>query len=196
MTSFPNLLKFEIRKTAILIFFLTLFWTLDYIATSTIKATISDLCSCSCSCSWACVYVYIKAILQWNMNCCACVNFMLAFVLVLLVKTRLSNLSFHPSELSRRPEKIITGLSNYLLLTVERGEVCWRYCPSCPKANFTNMKVLFAWRNATWEAVKIRCEKKFKPASVIPKQCSTNRANKPTGSWSLCWFQINPLSDE
>ena len=109
MTSFPNLLKFEIRKTAILIFFLTLFWTLDYIATSTIKATISDLCSCSCSCSWACVYVYIKAILQWNMNCCACVNFMLAFVLVLLVKTRLSNLSFHPSELSRRPEKIITA---------------------------------------------------------------------------------------
>ena len=26
--------------------------------------------------------------------------------------------------------------------------------------------------------------------STIPVQCSTNWANKPTGSWSLCWFQI------
>ena len=26
--------------------------------------------------------------------------------------------------------------------------------------------------------------------SPILVQCSTNWANKPTGSWSLCWFQI------
>ena len=32
--------------------------------------------------------------------------------------------------------------------------------------------------------------------SAIPVQRSTNWANKPTGSWSLCWFQINPWSDE
>ena len=31
----------------------------------------------------------------------------------------------------------------------------------------------------------------FEPmTSVIPVQCSTNWANKPTGSWSPCWFQI------
>ena len=29
-------------------------------------------------------------------------------------------------------------------------------------------------------------------AFAIPVQRSTNWANKPTGSWSLCWFQINP----
>ena len=32
--------------------------------------------------------------------------------------------------------------------------------------------------------------------STIPVQSSTNWANKPTGSRSLCWFQINPWSDE
>ena len=32
--------------------------------------------------------------------------------------------------------------------------------------------------------------------SAIPVQRSTNWANKPTGSWLLCRFQINPRSDE
>ena len=32
--------------------------------------------------------------------------------------------------------------------------------------------------------------------SVIPVQRSTNWTNKPTGSWLLSWFQINPWSDE
>ena len=32
--------------------------------------------------------------------------------------------------------------------------------------------------------------------SAIPVQRSTNWANKPTGSWSLGWFQINPRSGE
>ena len=32
--------------------------------------------------------------------------------------------------------------------------------------------------------------------SSIPVKRSTHWANKPTGSWSLCWFQINPWSDE
>ena len=32
--------------------------------------------------------------------------------------------------------------------------------------------------------------------SATPKQCSTNWANRPIGSWSLCWFVINPWSDE
>ena len=31
---------------------------------------------------------------------------------------------------------------------------------------------------------------------AIPMQRSTNSANKPTESWLLCWFQINPWSGE
>lgn len=34
----------------------------------------------------------------------------------------------------------------------------------------------------------------FEPkAFVIPVQCSTDSANKPTGSWSLSWFVLNLL---
>ena len=43
--------------------------------------------------------------------------------------------------------------------------------------------------------VKIRLEKTiqactgFEPmTSAIPLQCSTNRANKPTGNWSFCCY--------
>ena len=32
--------------------------------------------------------------------------------------------------------------------------------------------------------------------SAIPAQRSTNWANTPTESWPLCWFQMNPWSDE
>ena len=32
--------------------------------------------------------------------------------------------------------------------------------------------------------------------SAIPVQRSTNWANKPTGSWSMCWVQIKHPSDE
>ena len=31
---------------------------------------------------------------------------------------------------------------------------------------------------------------------MIPVQRYTNWANKPTENWLLCWFQINPWSDE
>ena len=31
---------------------------------------------------------------------------------------------------------------------------------------------------------------------AIPVKRSTNRADKPTGSWSLCWIQINLPCDE
>ena len=38
---------------------------------------------------------------------------------------------------------------------------------------------------------------RFEPmTSEIPVQRSTNWANKPTGSWSMCWVQINHPSDE
>ena len=44
---------------------------------------------------------------------------------------------------------------------------------------------------------KIQACTGFEPMTfAIPVQCSTNWANKPTGSWSMCWFQINPWSDE
>ena len=44
---------------------------------------------------------------------------------------------------------------------------------------------------------KIQACTGFEPmTSAIPVQCSTNWANKPTGSWSLCWFQINSWSGE
>ena len=37
----------------------------------------------------------------------------------------------------------------------------------------------------------------FEPMTfAIPVQRTTNWANKPTGNWSLCWFQINPWSGE
>ena len=33
----------------------------------------------------------------------------------------------------------------------------------------------------------------FEPVtSAIPEQGSTNQANKPTGSWSLCWIMLVP----
>ena len=36
----------------------------------------------------------------------------------------------------------------------------------------------------------------FEPmTSVISMQCSTNWANKPTGSWSLCWHAKNQWGD-
>ena len=50
--------------------------------------------------------------------------------------------------------------------------------------------------------MKIRPEKNqtcmgVKPrTSAISVQCSTNWANKPTGSWSFCWFVINLWGDE
>ena len=37
----------------------------------------------------------------------------------------------------------------------------------------------------------------FEPmSSIILVQCSTNWANRPIGSWLLCWLQINPPSGE
>ena len=65
-----------------------------------------------------------------------------------------------------------------------------------------NMKVIFTVLNTSWAVVKIRPEKiqactEFEPMTpAILVQCSTNWANKPTGSWSLCWFQINPWGGE
>ena len=63
----------------------------------------------------------------------------------------------------------------------------------------TWMKVILALMCTTRAVVKIRPQKKiqvctgFEPmTSAIPGQRSTNWANKPTGSGSLCWFQINP----
>ena len=60
------------------------------------------------------------------------------------------------------------------------------------------MTAIFAIVNTAWAVVKMRPEKKvqvctgFEPmTSAIPAHCSTNWANKPTGSWSLCWYQIN-----
>ena len=57
--------------------------------------------------------------------------------------------------------------------------------------------------NTTELVIEIRPEKKFSGriefepmTSVIRVQRSTNWANKPTGSWSLYWIQINHPSDE
>ena len=47
--------------------------------------------------------------------------------------------------------------------------------------------------NKAWK--KIQAWIGFEPMiSGIPVQCSTNWANKPTRSWSACWFQINVWS--
>ena len=49
--------------------------------------------------------------------------------------------------------------------------------------------------NTTELVVEIRPEKiqvhtGFEPMTSLV-QCSKNLANKPTGSWSLCWIQIH-----
>ena len=56
----------------------------------------------------------------------------------------------------------------------------------------------FAVMCTTWAVVKIRpgknsglCGEPMTPTK--PVQRFTNPANKPTGSWSLWWFQINPV---
>ena len=65
-----------------------------------------------------------------------------------------------------------------------------------------NIEAILAVMNTTELVVEkrpdeIQARTGFKPmTSAIPLQRSTNWANKPTGSWSLCWFQINPLSGE
>ena len=59
----------------------------------------------------------------------------------------------------------------------------------------SNAHYLSRSENKTWK--KIQACTGFEPmTSAIPVQHSTNWANKLTGSWSLCWFQINPWSDE
>ena len=58
----------------------------------------------------------------------------------------------------------------------------------------SNVDYLSSTENKAWK--KIQACTGFEPmTSAIPVQRSTNWANKPTGSWSLCWFQINPWSD-
>ena len=54
------------------------------------------------------------------------------------------------------------------------------------------MKAIFTAMNTTWAVVKIRPEKNsgLCMTSAIQVQCSTNWANKLTGSWSLYWFVI------
>ena len=59
----------------------------------------------------------------------------------------------------------------------------------------SNVHYLSSSENKDWK--KIQACMGFEPmTSAIPVQRSTNWANKLTGSWSLCWFQINPWSDE
>ena len=66
-----------------------------------------------------------------------------------------------------------------------------------------NMERILTIKNTTWATGKIRPEKKNSGLYeikthdlVIPVQHSTNWANKPTGCWLLCWFQINPWGAE
>ena len=48
-----------------------------------------------------------------------------------------------------------------------------------------------ASENKAW--TKIQACTRFEPmTSTILVQCSTNWADKPTGSWKLCWFVIRP----
>ena len=59
----------------------------------------------------------------------------------------------------------------------------------------SNVHYLSSSENKAWK--KIQACMGFEPmTSAILVQRSTNWANKLTGSWSLCWFQINQWSDE
>ena len=58
---------------------------------------------------------------------------------------------------------------------------------------WTADKEKFAWKKKK----NIQARTGFKPmTSATPVQRSINWANKLTGSWSLCWFQIKPWSNE
>ena len=58
-----------------------------------------------------------------------------------------------------------------------------------------NTSYLRSSESKAWK--KIQARTGFAPMTfAIPVQCSMNWANKPTGSWLLCWFQKNPWSDE
>ena len=65
-----------------------------------------------------------------------------------------------------------------------------------------DIEAILAVMNTTELVIEIRPKKiqahtGFEPmTSVIPVQHSTNRANKPTGNWSLFWIQINLPSGE
>ena len=53
------------------------------------------------------------------------------------------------------------------------------------------------WTSSWIKTWKIQARTGFEPmTSAIPVQRSTNWANKPTGSWTLCWVQINHPSEE
>ena len=77
---------------------------------------------------------------------------------------------------------------------------CWHILPNrIEEVNesdpCSNVHYLSRSENKTWK--KIQACTGFEPmTSAIPVQRSINWAIKPTGSWSLCWFQINPWSDE
>ena len=64
------------------------------------------------------------------------------------------------------------------------------------------MRVIFAEMNTSWVVMKLKLNKNHACTGVEPMtsavtvQCSTNWANKPTESWSFCWFAKNPWSDK
>ena len=64
------------------------------------------------------------------------------------------------------------------------------------------MRVIFAEMNTSWVVMKLKLKKNHVCTGVEPMtsavtvQCSTNWANKPTESWSFCWFAKNPWSDK
>ena len=60
----------------------------------------------------------------------------------------------------------------------------------------SNEHYLSSSENKAWKK-KIKACMGFEPMTfAIPVQHSTNWAQEPTGSWSLCWIQTNPWSDE
>ena len=59
----------------------------------------------------------------------------------------------------------------------------------------SNEHYLSSSEKKAWK--KIQACTEFEPmTSAIPVQCSTTWANKPTGSRSMCWSQINLWSGE
>ena len=53
----------------------------------------------------------------------------------------------------------------------------------------SNEHYLSSSENKAWKKIQASAGSE-RMTSVIPVQRSTNWANKPTGSWLLCWFQI------
>ena len=72
----------------------------------------------------------------------------------------------------------------------KRENYSYHYYSRIWKLFRSNVHYLSSSKNKAWKNSGL-CGEPMTPTKLV--QRFTNRANKPTGSWSLWWFQINPV---